>query len=90
MLQEEDYAPNGRYSGSILGASAAGALASSGGGQYVVDGDKLSIFPSAGTPSTHLIRVVEDYSLFTPSKSTVRLCRVRVDVGGPHERCLGR
>ncbi len=88
MLQEEDYAPNGRYSGTILGASPTGQLSSSGGGQYVVDADKLATFPNAGAPSTHLIRVVEDYSVLTPSKPTVRLCKVRVDVGGPHERCL--
>jgi hypothetical protein len=88
MLQEEDYAPNGRYGGTIVGASPTGGLSSSGAGQYVVDADKLSIFPSRGEPSTHLIRVVDDYSVLTPSKPTVRLCRVKVDVGGPHERCL--
>lgn len=90
MVQEEDYAPNGRYGGEILGASPTGGLSSSGGGQYVVSADRLTIFPGRGTPSVHLIRIVEDYAVLTPSQSTVRLCKVRVDAGGPHERCLSR
>jgi len=92
MIQEEVYAPNGRYGGASIGATAAGQpfSSSSGGGRYVVDADKLAVFPTAGQPAAHLVRVVEDYSLMTPSRSTVRLCRVKVDEAGPNERCLPR
>jgi hypothetical protein len=92
MLQDEVFAPNGQYGGASLGALTPGKQLSSstGDGQYVIDADKLVIFPNAGTPEAHLIRVVEDYSLLTPSKSTVQLCRMKVDVAGPYERCLSR
>jgi hypothetical protein len=89
MLQEEVYSPDGRYGGTSLGGTAAGAQASSsGGGQYVVDAHRLAIFPKGGKPAAHLVRVVEDYSVLTPSRSMVRLCKVEVDVGGVRERCL--
>ena len=88
MLQDEVYAADGRYGGTSLLASATGQSSSSGDGRYVVDADTLAIFPNTGKPQAHLIRVVEDYSVMTPSKSTVRLCKVKVDVGGPYERCL--
>ena len=92
MLQDEGYAPNGRYGGASLGARATGQPLSSstGVGRYVVDADKLATFPDGGKPEAHLIRVVEDYSLMTPAKSTVQLCKMRVDVAGPYERCLSR
>lgn len=92
MLQDEVYAPNGRYGGASLLATATGQQLSSstGDGHYVVDADKLAIFPNAGKPEAHLIRVVEDYSLRTPSKSTVQLCKVRIIVAEPYERCLPR
>jgi hypothetical protein len=92
MVQEEVYAPNGRYGGSSLIGTAAGqqVSSSSGDGSYVVEADKLAIFPNTEKPAVNLIRIVEDYSLMTPSRSTVHLCKVRVDVGGPYERCLAR
>lgn len=90
MLQDEVYAPNGRYGGASFIATAGKELSSSTDGQYVVDADKLAIFPNGGKPEAHLIRVVEDYSVMTPSKSTVQLCKVKVDAGGPWERCLSR
>jgi hypothetical protein len=91
-LQDELYAPNGRYGGARLGAAATGKQLSSstGDGYYVVDADKLAIFPSAGRPEAQLIRIVEDYSAMMPSKSTIRLCKVRVDTAGPYELCLSR
>ena len=63
MLQDEVYAPNGRYGGTSLGATATGQQVSSstGNGHYVVDADTLVIFPNAGQPEAKLIRIVEDY-----------------------------
>jgi hypothetical protein len=92
MLQDEVYAANGQYGGAILGATATGSQLTSANaaGRYVVDRDTLAIFPTAAQPEAYLIRVVEDYSLTTPSRSTVRLCKVKVDVAGPYERCLSR
>jgi hypothetical protein len=90
MLQDEVYEPNGRY-GASFGAIANGQQSSSSdSGRYVVAADKLATFPDAGTPETHLIRIVEDYSLMTPSKSTVQLCKMKVDPGGSYERCVSR
>jgi hypothetical protein len=91
MLQDVVYAANGRYGGESLTATATGKqVSSSGDGSYVVDAEKLAIFPNAGKAEAHLTRVVEDYSVMTPSKPTVQLCSVRVDVAGPYERCLSR
>jgi hypothetical protein len=92
MLQDENYAPSGRYGGASVGATATGTPLSSSTseGSYVVEADKLAVFPNAGTPEAYLIRVVEDYSVMTPSTSSVQLCKVKVDVAGPFERCLSR
>lgn len=93
-LRGEAYAPNGRYSSAMLAAKeGTGQMLGSysGDGRYVVDGDKLAIFPdAAGAPEAHLIRVVEDYEATTPLKSTVRLCKVKRDQLSPYELCLSR
>jgi hypothetical protein len=92
MLQDEVFASNGRYGGASLGAVTPGKdlSSSTGEGRYVLDADKLAVFPNGGKPEVHLIRVVEDYAVLTPSRSTLQLCKVNVDVAGPSERCLSR
>lgn len=92
VLHGEAYAPNGRYGSEMLAdRETKQPLGSySGNGRYVVDGDKLAIFPDTGTPEAHLIRIVEDYEATTPLKSTVRLCKVKKDLLSPYELCLTR
>jgi len=89
-LRNEVYAPNGRYGSSLATTATGRELSSNGDGKYVIDADTLAIYPNAGTPEAQLIRIVEDYEANVPSKSTVRLCKLKVDVAGPYELCLSR
>ena len=59
-------------------------------GRYVVAGNRLSIYPDRGPSQTTLIRIVEDRVANAPGRTTVQLCKINVDVGGPRERCLPR
>jgi hypothetical protein len=93
--QGETYAPNGRYArASMVGAYGAGseflARGFTGDGRYVVEGNRLSIFPDRGPSQTTLVRIVEDRVATTPPRTTVQLCKINVDAGGPWERCLPR
>ena len=93
--QGEAYAPSGRYArASMAGAYGAGSdfltTGSTGDGRYVVAGSRLSIFPDRGPSQTTLIRIVEDREATAPPRTTVQLCKLNVDVGGPYERCLPR
>lgn len=54
----------------------------SGDGRYIINGDKLALFPSAGTPEALLIRLVSDYEASTPSK--------KKDHVSPYELCPSR
>jgi len=90
MVQDEIFATNGQYDSNILGGAPTGLVSSTGAGRYVVDADKLAVYPAGGKPEAYLFRVVEDFSVLTPSRSTLQLCKIKFDVGGPHERCLSR
>jgi len=95
MSQGETYAPNGRYTyASMLGADGGSGFLTkdfTGDGRYVVEGNRLTIFPDRGAPQTRLIHIVEDREATVPPRSTVRLCQINVGVvGGPYERCLPR
>ena len=93
--QGETYAPNGRYARvGMIGAYGPGSefftKGFNGDGRYVVEGNRLAIFPDRGTAQTTLARIVVDQEATVPARSTVRLCKINVDVGGPYERCLPR
>jgi hypothetical protein len=92
MLQDEVFEPNGRYGGAGMDTVGPGRPLSSstGRGSYVVEANKLALFPNAGNPEAYLIRVVEDYSPTTPGEPTVQLCKMSVDAIGLKERCLSR
>lgn len=96
--QGEAYAPNGRYAHvGMLGAhgpvspSGSGFMAQrfTGDGRYVVEGNRLTIYPDRGSPQTNLMRIVEDREARAPGRSTVRLCKISFDVL-PYESCLPR
>jgi hypothetical protein len=93
--QGETYAANGRYArASMIGGYGPDsdflARGFTGEGRYAVEGNLLALFPDRGSPQSMLARIVEDREPTTPPRTTVQLCRINVDVGGPYERCLPR
>jgi hypothetical protein len=96
--QGETYAPNGRYAhvgmvGAYGPVSPGGSdfmtQSFTGDGRYVVEGNRLTISPDQGSPQTNLIRIVEDREATAPGRSTVRLCKIHLDVL-PYESCRPR
>ena len=86
VSQGETYAPNGRYAyASMLGADGESGFLTrgfTGDGRYVVEGNRLTIFPDRGAPQTRLIHIVEDPEATVPPRSTVQLCKINVGVEG--------
>jgi len=96
--QGETYALNGRYAhvgmvGAYGPVSPGGSdfmtQSFTGAGGYVVEGNRLTISPDQGSPQTNLIRIVEDREATAPGRSTVRLCKIHLDVL-PYESCRPR
>jgi hypothetical protein len=96
-FQSEAFAFNGQYTradtlGVLLPTEAQLQAATySGNGRYVVEGDKLTIWPNTRPPEARLIRIVEDFEPTTPPKKTRQLCRVNIDPAQkllPYEFCL--
>ena len=77
ISQGETYAPNGRYAyASVIWADGESGFLTrgfTGDGRYVVEGNRLTIYPDRGAPQTRLIHIVEDREATVPPRSTKTL-----------------
>jgi hypothetical protein len=101
VIQDVTFAPNGRYGGhGTIGVEREGPDEShvvsrhyTGDGRYLIEGNRLAIYPDRGAPQSSLVRIVEDYKAAPSLRTTVRLCTVKTDTANrlaPYESCLDR